>query len=78
MTLNRFLGGEFLLRILSMITSLIIIIFIAKGFVTKQNPKNKREADKKWLDVLFIQYMIIFVGGILSIFYLIFQLVTHQ
>jgi len=61
-----------------MITSLIIIIFIAKGFVTKQNPKNKREADKKWLDVLFIQYMIIFVGGILSIFYLIFQLVTHQ
>lgn|GEM_PF-6678854 len=67
-----------MLRILSMITSLIIIIFIAKGFVTKQNPKNKREADKKWLDVLFIQYMIIFVGGILSIFYLIFQLVTHQ
>ncbi|GAB6087947.1 hypothetical protein JCM11672_32190 [Alkaliphilus crotonatoxidans] len=67
-----------MLKLLSSITSLLVIFFIAKGFINSKSSENKKKSDKKWVDVIFIQYLLIFVLGILGIFFLIFQLVKNQ
>ncbi len=63
-----------MLRIISVITSITVMFFFFKGFNRSKDSNN----DKKWVNAIFIQYMLVFGLSMVGLFVLIYRMVTNQ
>lgn len=63
-----------MLRIISVITSITVMFFFFKGFNRSKDSNN----DKKWVNAIFIQYMLVFGLSMVGLFVLIYRAVTNQ
>ncbi|MCC5910989.1 MAG: hypothetical protein JJT76_11190 [Clostridiaceae bacterium] len=64
--------------LLRLIISIIALIYIFNGFNRSHNPQKKKDVDRRWLNAMFIQYMVVFLGGIFILLFIIYKLVTTQ
>ncbi len=61
-------------RIISVITSITVLFFFFKGFNKSKDSNN----EKRWVNAVFIQYMLVFGLSLVALFVLIYRMVTNQ
>ncbi|MCC5909229.1 MAG: hypothetical protein JJT76_02170 [Clostridiaceae bacterium] len=55
-----------------LIIIVIVLIYMGKG------SQNKVDVDRRWMNAIFIQCMVVFFGGIFVLMFIIYKLVTTQ